>query len=144
MTDQKKPDEKPEDKKPSAGPVPSSSMYIGLCQMRATAAVLRWQYAIVFMASNGVVGNWCVQLFDPMSILKMGGIAFIAGGMIFVNLLFRGLVDRANQWIDYFTTGIEQVEDKFGTETGTRIFSNKDYPAKEQNRPLVKGCVMVQ
>lgn len=139
MTDQKKPDEKPEDKKPSAGPVPSSAMYIGLCQTRAQAAVLRWQYAIVFMAFNGVVGGWCVPLVDKISVYKVGGLTFIAAAMIFVNLLFRGLVDRANQWIDYFTVATEDVEKKFGTETGVLVFASKEYPGKEEMRRFVRG-----
>lgn len=35
--------------------VPSGAMYVGLCQTRSQAANLRWQYALAFMALNGVV-----------------------------------------------------------------------------------------
>jgi hypothetical protein len=134
MADQRKPDESKDCK-----PVPSSSMYIGLCQTRAQAAVLRWQYAIVFMALNGVIGGWCFQLLRPDDMIRILGITLIALIMFFANLLFRGLVNRANQWIDYFTLAIEAVENKCGTETGIRVFSDPNYLSKDVTQPLVRG-----
>jgi len=123
----------------SGNPVPSSAMYIGLCQTRATAAILRWQYAIVFMALNGVAGGWCFQQLDPEKWFKMILVVFITLLMLLANLLFRGLVDRANQWIDYYTVAAENIELKFGTESGIFVFADQKYLAKQAAEPLVKG-----
>lgn len=120
-------------------PVPSGSMYIGLCTTRAQSANLRWQKAIVFMALNGVIGGWCIQLFKFGQADSLFAIACIAAVMFFANLLFRGLVRRANQWIDYFTIAIEKIELKYGTETGVLVFSDPLYLAKQAAEPLVKG-----
>ncbi|HWO07584.1 MAG TPA: hypothetical protein VNM40_03295 [Candidatus Paceibacterota bacterium] len=120
-------------------PVPSGAMYIGLCQTRAQAAVLRWQYAFVFMALNGVVGGWCLQLLKPPEVLWIFGVSAISIVMIFANYLFRGLVVRSNQWIDYFTIAIEHIEEKSGTETGVRVFSDPNYLSRPSTQPQVQG-----
>lgn len=124
---------------PKGSPVPSGAMYIGLCTTRAQSANLRWQKAIVFMALNGAVSGWCFQLFSYESGTKLLGIALIAAIMIAINFLFRGLVNRANQWIDYFTVSIEDIELKYGTESGITVFANEQYLAKQAAESLVKG-----
>lgn len=120
-------------------PVPSGAMYIGLCQTRAQAAALRWQYAVVFMALNGVVGSVCFNYIDYHKAGRMFPIAIIALFMLAGNGLFRGLVNRANQWIDYFTVLIERIENAVGTESGIRTFSDPNYLSKEATQPLVRG-----
>ncbi len=124
---------------PKGSPVPSGAMYIGLCTTRAQSANLRWQKAIVFMALNGAIGGWCFQVFEYGKANTLFGIAFIALVMFGANLLFKGLVSRANQWIDYFTERIESIERAYGTESGVFVFADDNYLAKQSTEPLVRG-----
>jgi len=114
-------------------------MYIGLCQTRAQAAALRWQYAVVFMALNGAVGSVCFNYLDYHKAGRMFPIAIIAIFMLTGNGLFRGLVNRANQWIDYFTVAIEEIEKRAGTESGVLVFADVNYLAKETAERFVHG-----
>ncbi len=120
-------------------PIQSGPMYIGLCQTRAQAAALRWQYAVVFMALNGVIGGWCLQLLDPSKVQVIGSIGIISLVMLGTNFLFRGLVSRANQWIDYFTIAIEKIESESGTESGVLVFSDPNYLSKDVTQSSVQG-----
>ncbi len=118
--------------------VPSAAMYIGLNTARAQAANLRWQYAIVFMALNGVMGNLCFQNFERSTSLKLLPVIFIGGLAVGVNYLWRGLTDRANQWIEYYTNGLINLENA-GTHSGVLVFAHKDYLSKSETEHLVKG-----
>ena len=118
--------------------VPAGAMYIGLNTARAQAANLRWQYAIVFMALNGVMGNACFQYFDRTGALALFPVILIAGLALYVNTLWRGLTDRANQWIEYYTTALESLE-KVGTESGVLVFAHKDYLSRPETEHLVRG-----
>lgn len=119
--------------------VPSGAMYIGLCQLRAQAANLRWQYAIVFMALNAAMGNLCFQLLALENRQKLVGVILIAFAAILVNYLWRGLVDRANQWIEYYTTLLRAIEEKYGTESGVLVFGDERYLSYQEAESLVKG-----
>ena len=42
--------------------VPSSAMYIGVCQSRAQASTSRLQRTIVYMAANAALLGWVINL----------------------------------------------------------------------------------
>ncbi len=107
--------------------LPSAAMYMGICQTRAQSANLRWQKAIVFMAINAGLVNMGYVLLDVSSSRKMIPIIVLEAVAIWLNLLWGGLVDRANQWIGYYTTILKEIEEKAGTETGVLIFSSPTY-----------------
>ena len=118
--------------------VTAAAMYIGLNTARAQAATLRWQYAIAFMALNGVMGNLCFQYFDRTSAMKLLPVIFVAGLAFCTNILWRGLTDRANQWIEYYTSCLIALEKK-GTESGVLAFAHDNYLSKSETEHLVKG-----
>lgn len=118
--------------------VPAGAMYIGLNTARAQAATLRWQYAIAFMALNGVMGNLCFQYFDRTNAMKLLPVILIAALAFYTNVLWRGLTDRANQWIEYYTSGLKSLEEK-GTESGVLVFAHKDYLSKPETENIVRG-----
>ena len=137
MTDQKKPDEKPEEKKPTGGPIPTSAMYIGICQSRAQASSSRLQRTIVYMAANAALLGWTINLTSyglhgrywiaPMLI------AFIGACM---NFMWRRQVRRENRFIDFYTGCLGAMETRFGTETGVIIFSANDFPSAVRAREI--------
>jgi hypothetical protein len=102
-------------------------------------AGVQWQYAVVFTAVNIGVLGFCGQIFDnkraSICFLVMAISIFMSG----VNVLFRGLVARANQWIVFFTDRSADVERARGTETGVLVFSHPNYPGKEDEEKSVQG-----
>ncbi len=118
--------------------VPAGAMYIGLNTARAQAATLRWQYAIAFMALNGVMGNLCFQYFDRSSAMKLLPVILIAALAFYTNVLWRGLSDRANQWIEYYTNCLRDLELK-GTHAGVLAFAHSEYLSKPETEHLVRG-----
>ena len=119
--------------------VPSGAMYIGLCQLRAQSASLRWQYAIVFMALNAAMGNLCYQLLALEGRLKLITIVLTAAAAILINFLWRGLVDRANQWIEHYTAVLRAIEKARGTESGVFVFGDDQFLSYKETESLVKG-----
>jgi hypothetical protein len=125
----------PEDAKP----VPTGSMYIGGCQNRTTGALLRWQYAVVFTGLNAGVAGICIQIFNANSARQCFIVAAISFIMLCINVLFRGLTTRANQWIIFYTERLRDMELTKGTESGVLIFANPNYPGNESEDSRVQG-----
>lgn len=119
--------------------VPSGAMYIGLCQTRAQATILRWQYAVAFITLNGVVVTLCSSLFDLRSAWKMAGIAVILMVMAWFNREWKLLNARTNQWVDHYTTLLGNIEAAHGTESGVLVFSAEGYLSKSATDSLVRG-----
>jgi hypothetical protein len=129
-----------EEIKKSYTPLTAGQMYIGICTTRAQSANLRWQKAVVFMAINAVLANVCVSFWDHFINLKTGiPCVGLSAAALLINHHWGNLVDRANQWIDYYTSVLEKLEVESLREIGVLVFADPKYLSRELTEPKVKG-----
>ena len=121
-------------------PVPSGSMYIGICNMRAQSVALRWQKTIVLATVNvTLMGVW-VQYVSSATWTTSVGLCVVAFAFSGLNARYaHGLAERSSQWIEYYTEKLRMIEDVHGTESGVRIFSDPEYISRMEMEHKVRG-----
>lgn len=111
-------------------PIPSGSIYIGLCQSRAQASALRWQRAVVFIALNVPLANYVLstglqrnQTWDQYSLVALASLFGVA-----LAHLWSGMVKREDKWIQFYTDRLVTIERTSGTESSILVFADESFP----------------
>jgi hypothetical protein len=119
------------DQEKKVPPVPTGSMYIGVCTSRAQAIAQRWQATMAFIAINTTLGNIIFGTFNPESARKMFAASFIFLIATGFNAQWYQMFRRSNKWIEFYSKQLRAIEVTSSTESGVRIFSDFEIPSEK-------------